>query len=230
MTRLTILSAALITSVAPVARAEAPLDVSEAPHAAMSETDRGASSTAARDRATHDAFLLRVSAGFGAVGAGIETQAGPERGVGGAGPTLNLLVGAAVSPNWALHADFQAMGADYARVGVDGEKGTKHVSGLGLLAGGVGATYFIRPYDVSLSASVLYAALGFDAPDGYSYSSDRVALGKIDITKEWAVSDTWGMGLGLSAFAGYARGVDSEHFKSDTNIAGVSLNAVATYL
>lgn len=230
MTRLTLVSAALISSVAPVAQAEAPLYISEAPHAAKSERDGGTASGAADGIATHEGFMLRVSAGFGAVGAGIETQAGPERGVGGAGPTLNVLVGTAVSPSWALHADLQAMGADYARVGIDGHRGTQHVSGLGLLAGGVGATYFMRPYDLSLSASVLYAALGFDAPDGYSYSSDKVVLGKLDITKEWAVSDAWGMGLGLSLFAGYARGVDSEQIESDTNIGGVSLNAVATYL
>ena len=230
MTRHTILLAALILSLSAVAHAEAPLSAAEGSPGGLAATDHVEWSSAERGRAAHQGLMLRMGAGFGVFGAGIQTQDAVERGVGGAGPALNLLVGATIAPNLALHADVMLMGADYARSGVEGERHTKRASGLGLLAGGFGATYFFRRYDISLTASALYASMSFDSADGYSYSSDAAVLGKFDVTKEWALSDVWGMGLGASVFAGYARGVDSEQRESDSALGGVSLNAVATYL
>lgn len=181
----------------------------------------------------HNGFMLRMSGGVAALGVGVEPEEGTDFGIGGVGSALNLQLGAAVIPNLAVYADFIAVGAEEAEVGeddVDGEEGEQYdAEGFGVVGAGVGATYYVMPYDLSLGASILVAKFGAETHEDQTYESDFAVMGKIDVTKEWPVSSTWNLGVGGSAYFGRGWGEDNEDREFDAGIGGLSINMVASY-
>lgn len=192
--------------------------------------DRGTSETSsASNLPTNDGFLLHMSAGPATMGAGFQPENSPELGVGGGGSLLNIMVGAHIVPNLALHADFLAAGVDDARARVDDDTAEFDSAGVGVAAAGVGVTYFVMPYNLSLTSSILYAKLGAGIRDGYSYETDHAMLGKFSIAKEWPVAESWALGFGGTAFAGYGTGTDSSSEASEAGFGGLSADFFATY-
>lgn len=223
--------AAILSMVPVTAFAEGPAAVT--PPAAAQPSDQGVApdETAADRSSVHEGLLLRMSVGVGALGAGVEFDDGTELGIGGVGPSLDMHIGYAVVPNLAVHANFMTMGSADMRAEEthSDEADWEGPDAFGTAGLGVGVTYYIMPLDLGLSLSALYAGVALETEQDDRLETDAAVLGKLDVTKEWAVSETWGLGVGGSVYAGKGRGEDADGVNFDTGIGGAALNLTATY-
>jgi hypothetical protein len=180
---------------------------------------------------THEGFMLRMSGGLAMLGAGIEPEQNVEVGAGGIGQTLSLSLGGYIVPNLALHADLLGASAEHGvtNVGAEDDGSTVHTERFAMGGVGLGLTYYVMPYNLSLTGSLLLAQMSIQPEEGPSFETDYVVLGKLGIAKQWAVSEYWGLGLGASALFGAGQGDDSEGEDFDTGVGGFSVDLVATY-
>jgi hypothetical protein len=194
---------------------------------ASSISDQGVESTPTH-KDSHEGFMLRMSSGYAAVGVGIQPKYSEEIGAAAGGPTLNVMIGRSVLPNLILHADLMGVGANDVRAKEDGSNSFK-ADGFGMAAAGFGVSYYIMPYNLSLTGSMMYAGFGLETQDDDHYTTDYALLAKLGIAKEWAVSESWGLGVGGTAFFGSAHGEDQADESFDAGLAGGSINFIATY-
>src|SRR5690606_29127238 len=115
----------------------------------MPTADRGVTTDESK-AGDHEGFMLRMSTGFSGIGIGIMPEDSPDVGAGAGGGTLNLQIGTSIVPNLVLHADLMALGGSDVRAEVDDGSDDFDGEGFGMGAAGLGVTYFIMPYNLSL--------------------------------------------------------------------------------
>jgi hypothetical protein len=178
----------------------------------------------------HEGFVLRMSGGIAVMGLGVEPEQSAEVGVGATGHTVNVMIGGYVTRNLALHADFIGVESGYARADVEGDGESSVVAEeFTMGAGGIGMTYFVMPYNLGLTGSLMLARVSAETRFGQSYTTDYALIGKFGVTKEWAVSQDWALGVGATALLGYGQGDDATGEDFQAGVAGLSLNFVASY-
>lgn len=177
----------------------------------------------------HEGFMLRMSTGFSGVGVGIAPERSAELGAAAGGGALNLMIGTSIVPNLVLHADLMAVGGSDVRAEVDDGSDDFEGEDFGMGAAGLGVTYFIMPYNLSLTGSLMMGAFELETRPDQTYTTDYLVLGKIGIGKEWAVSQNWGLGVATNLFAGSGEGEDSNNEDFETGFMGASVNFTATY-
>ncbi len=151
----------------------------------------------------HTGLMLRLAIGIGA-GAIAQEQGSVETTYRGGAGLTSVAIGGAVSPNFALGADFFGFGLTDPEVYIDGER----VGYAGantqyrMNAVGLNGTYYVMPANVYLSGSI---GLGMNTVTRYSgyanrYTTERstsdagLALAAM-VGKEWKVSREWGLGV-----------------------------------
>jgi hypothetical protein len=194
----------------------------------MPTADQGVTTTESKS-GDHEGFMLRMSSGFSAIGVGVIPEDSPDVGAVAGGGTLNLKIGTSIVPNLVLHADLMALGASDVRAEVDDGSDDFDGEGFGMGAAGLGVTYFIMPYNLSLTGSLMYGAFELETEQDQVYTTDYLLLGNMGIGKEWAVSQNWGLGVLANLFAGSGKGEDSNDEDFETGFMGASVSFTATY-
>lgn len=208
---------------APVAATTSPSSDPRVDDANRSAHERGAV-------LTHEGFMLRMTAGAALLGAGVEPDQSIEFGAGGVGESFSLQLGGYIVPNLALHADLLGASSEHTVVAYendDEDVSTDQRLSLGTV--GLGVTYFIMPYNLSLTGSLMFGEMHINPERSPSYRTDYAVLGKFGVAKEWAVSDYWGLGVGGSALFGYGRGENADGEDFDAGIGGFTIDFVASY-
>ncbi|RME24822.1 MAG: hypothetical protein D6806_08975 [Deltaproteobacteria bacterium] len=163
----------------------------------------------------HDGFFLRIAMGpgFGGytstghvhpAGTSLVITEPEEKGPSG---LVSFSLGGSIGGGFTLHADLwgamQLGGARYDEV--------RH---LGLGALGLGATYYVMPMNVYVTASLGLASANAEiGPEAYHYYDESHSLGTgvafyAGCGKEWWVSANWGLGVGLLGYFAYTEGED----------------------
>lgn len=188
---------------------------------------RGGSDDAQRE---HQGFMLRMTAGLAALGAGIENDESPDIGTGGVGQAFGVSLGGFIAPNLALHGDLMAAFSSHAVVDVDDpDMPTSHHKDFDLGAIGMGMTYYWMPYNLSFSGSLLVGEMSVDTARGPTLKTDYAVFGKLGVAKLWTVADDWNLGVGATVLVGSGEGEDNEGQDFTTDIGGLSLDVVASY-
>lgn len=185
---------------------------------------RAASAPRARTRGS---FFARASLGAAGVATAIETKGSDTLHADGNGVALSLQVGGGIADNLALHSDFMIIGTTEA-LSFESEAGTFDADSIAMGGLGIGLTYYL-PWDFSVGGSLLYALTNLDSTDGDSLDADYGAMAKLEIAKEFQVSDRWALGLGLSLFGAYGHGENDAEVEFDAMYGGASINVVATH-
>jgi hypothetical protein len=193
-----------------------------------SRDDRGGGEQADGPELTHEGFMLRMTAGLALLGAGIEPDDSVGLGAGGVGQALSLSVGGYLVRNFALHADLIAASSENARTASDEPGPSADADHFRLGGVGMGLTYYL-PYDLSLTGSFMLGEMSVKTEAGTKYGTDYALFGKLGVAKQWAVSDSWGLGIGATALAGTGQGESSDDESFDTGFGALSVDFAATY-
>ena len=191
--------------------------------------DGGSESSEGESVLTHEGFMLRLSGGLALLGAGIEPSRGVEFGAGGVGQAFSLSIGGYVARNFALHGDVYAASSGYTVTETDEEGSVAHADHFTLGAVGMGITYFVMPYNWSVTGSLMLGDMSLRPENGVTYDTDYAVFGKFGVAKQWPVSDYWGLGIGANVMFGYGKGEDSNEEKFDGGMGGFGVDFVATY-
>jgi len=150
----------------------------------------------------HDGFLLRLAAG---PGFGSQSYDGEDFTYTREGPAMvaEIAVGVLVFENFAAHVS-----AWYWHIGdtvvSDGHEAHWSDDTLTAIGGGIGATYFIMPWNVYLTAGFGATDLSRGDPEGYDMETTPVLAARAAAGKEWWVSDNWGLGFAVAYDAAVA--------------------------
>jgi hypothetical protein len=183
----------------------------------------------------HTGVMVRLALG---VGVGAIAQATGDLDTsyrGGAGLT-SIAIGGAVSPNFALGADFFGFGLndpevyiDDTRIGYAGSNTTYRMNAVGL-----NGTYYVMPANVYLSGSLGFGVNSVTRYSGYSRSyttsrstSDAGLAAAFMVGKEWKASREWG--LGVAGQFMLASSKDSENANTRYGNAAFGVLFSATY-
>ena len=206
--------------------------------AATGRDDRGSDTTAV-DLAeedsgvhTHDGFFVRLIGGSMAIGIGTAKENGTEAGIASAGGSFEASVGAIVSENLALHADFlsasgEATWAERSDGVAFGRSQDVDFSGVGL-----GVTRYFEPSNVYISGSLMSVWLTAPVIDeeGVVEMTDSYGgLLMMRAGKEWWVGDEWGLGIVGSIFAGAAVSDVVDNEETVLGFAGATVGVSATF-
>jgi len=140
----------------------------------------------------HDGFMIRISLGFG-----WGTSSSDRLEYSGVGSPYSIALGYSVIENLELVVDFFGAGMLGANVAIDGAPSQDteidaRTSGMGL-----GATYYLMPINLYVSAAFGIGWHSFDAPHGGAQvSKPGFALDAI-LGKEFWVGEQWGIGAGF---------------------------------
>jgi len=193
-----------------------------------SRDDRGGAAEGDHAVLTHEGFMLRMTVGLALLGAGVDPRESVGIGAGGVGQALSLSVGGYLVRNLALHADLIGASSENARTATD-EPGPSTDADHFMIGGvGMGLTYYL-PYDLSLTSSLMIGDMSVKAEGGATYGTDYAIFGKLGVAKQWAVSESWGLGFGATALAGTGEGESSAGEDFDTGFAALSIDFAATY-
>jgi hypothetical protein len=172
-------------------------------------------------RFEHDGFFLRLT-----IGPSIANVTRPDYRWSGLGLDMGVSLGGSIIENLALHADFNTTLLPNP---TERTMGRKHEFNADIVfeSMGIGATYYIMPVNIFVTASGGIGVLAFE--DDYGDSKDTaagLALGGM-IGKEWWVGTDWGLGL-----AGQVRYIRVRDYLADRerlNGIAFSLLFSATY-
>lgn len=194
---------------------------------AAAPADQGPEASVEQDQPrTHEGFMLSGRAGLALLGTGLDHGRGASTGAGGVGNAFSLSVGGYLIPNLALHADLFRAASSYMVVETDDSDIPRtHGNNFELNAAGMGMTYFVMPYNLSLSGSLMVGRMNLDRPTGSGREAHYCVLGKFGIAKQWAMADALDLGIGATLLAG--AGYEDEAF--EVGIGGFSIDAIATY-
>lgn len=178
----------------------------------------------------HDGFFLRIATAPAAIGTRIEYANGDVHDIGGNGLQTELAIGGSIAENLVLHADFLASAAfeptgefNGARFDYDDHEA------LGVAAFGIGLTYYIMPYGLYLSGSLISTSVEVVDTDNGDELIESVDGGGIKLMfgKEWWVSDNWGLGLAASVYGseGHGKTINGEDVDVSTGAAGLLFSA-----
>ena len=158
----------------------------------------------------HQGFFLRMSLGPG--GREIWREGADWSGW---GLGLGLAIGGAPIPNLALHLDFQGSWTFDPSVEIDS---------IAMRMIGLGATFYIVPSDIFLSASAGIGGLGFESDrDGQTKDTNAGFALDVMIGKEWWVGLDWGIG-----FAAQMIYIYTDDYTDDEGIDAFAFNFVFT--
>lgn len=171
-------------------------------------------------RFSHDGFFLRLN-----LGPSFSRVSRPGVYWDGLGAAMAVSVGGSVVENLALHVDFN---------GVFLANPTEHVRGhrqdfdadIVFESIGLGATYYIMPFNIYASASVGLGVLEFESGAGDSKETSLgLALNGM-VGKEWWVGSDWGIGI-----AGQVLYMRVSDYVDDRRMDGLAFNLLfsATY-
>jgi hypothetical protein len=172
-------------------------------------------------RFEHDGFFLRLN-----IGPSVANVTRPDYRWSGLGLDMGVSIGGSIIENLALHADFNTTLLPNP---TERTMGRKHEFNADIVfeSMGIGATYYIMPVNIFVTASGGIGVLAFE--DDYGDSKDTgagLALGGM-IGKEWWVGTDWGLGL-----AGQVRYIRVRDYLADRerlNGLAFSLLFSATY-
>jgi hypothetical protein len=114
---------------------------------------------------------------------------------GGAG-SFGMAVGGAVIENLIIYGEFTGMFVSDPSVSYRGNSATASGTTMTLSAFGPGVAYYIEPFNMYLSGTMLFAKLSMsnsDSNDNFA-SSDLGFGAHFNVGKEWWVSTNWGLG------------------------------------
>jgi hypothetical protein len=161
----------------------------------------GASSEAHADELIHRGFMVRGGLGVGYISTS-ETVGTESINISGSTAALHLALGGYVAPNFALHATIWGGVAVNPSLSLGSRSiSTSNVS-LTSTALGIGVTYFIRPNDIFLSASVGFGILSVERSTFAGTLRGKTNAGlslNLMAGKQFAVTDTFGIGGALQA-------------------------------
>jgi hypothetical protein len=172
-------------------------------------------------RFEHDGFFLRLN-----IGPSVANVTRPDYRWSGLGLDMGVSLGGSVIENLALHADFHTTLLPNPTERSMGRK-QEFNADIVFESMGIGATYYIMPVNLFVSASGGIGVLAFE--DDYGDSKDTaagLALGGM-VGKEWWVGTDWG--LGLAAQVRYIRVRDYLADRERLNGLALSLLFSATY-
>lgn len=140
-------------------------------------------------RFEHDGFFLRLN-----IGPSVANVTRPDYRWSGVGLDMGVSLGGSIIENLALHADFNTTLLPNP---TERTMGRKHEFNADIVfeSMGIGATYYIMPVNIFVTASGGIGVLAFE--DDYGDSKDTaagLALGGM-VGKEWWVGTDWGLGL-----------------------------------
>jgi hypothetical protein len=177
----------------------------------------------------HDGFFLRMMIGPGYLSAKDETD-GLDVTLKGGGVGLDVAIGGAISDNFIIYGNVTAYSATNPELEVSGA-GQSGSANLGddvtFSSGGIGAgiAYYIMPMNLSLGGGILLASNQLKVKDNdpntkdESESDNGVGI-NLNITKEWFVSDQWGLGVAAQLYGAQIEG---------STTAGFGINFAATF-
>lgn len=140
----------------------------------------------------HRGFFVRIDGGAGFLSAATSAE-GAEASVSGASGAFGIAMGGAILENLVLAADLWgsvAFGPKATIAGVPRPGG----AGLSLIGFGVNLTYYLMPANVYASLTPSVTGVGLVA-GGVGLSSRSGFGAKVGIGKEWWVSNRWGLGV-----------------------------------
>lgn len=144
---------------------------------------------------THDGFLFRLTLGLGYQGWSVSDGVGTQIELSGFGLSSSISLGGVVAENIAIHGDFFGLAAVSPNASVNGEDvGEATDSSISLTGLSAGATYWVMPLNLYLSASLGLAKASIEV-EGDDTSADWGFGVRAMIGKEWWVADEWGIGL-----------------------------------
>jgi hypothetical protein len=172
-------------------------------------------------RFEHDGFFLRLN-----IGPSVANVTRPDYRWSGLGLDMGVSLGGSIIENLALHADFNTTLLPNP---TERSMGRKHEFNADIVfeSMGLGATYYIMPVNIFVTASGGIGVLAFE--DDYGDSKDTaagLALGGM-VGKEWWVGTDWG--LGLAGQVRYIRVRDYLFDRERLNGIAFSLLFSATY-
>lgn len=152
---------------------------------------------AGADPLVHGGFMARLGLGGGYLSASESTSFGD---VTVSGPTFtdHVALGGYIAPGFAIHGTFWQSIAINPSVSAGGVSGSTSNASVSQTAFGIGATYFLSPADVFLSASLGIGTLAASHTSGSITSSAQTKIGfalNAIVGKEWGVTPNWGLGL-----------------------------------
>ena len=140
-------------------------------------------------RFEHDGFFLRLN-----IGPSVANVTRPDYRWSGVGLDMGVSIGGSIVENLALHADFNTTLLPNPTERSNGRK-RDFDADIVFESMGIGATYYIMPVNIFVTASGGIGVLAFE--DDYGDSKDTgagLALGGM-IGKEWWVGTDWGLGI-----------------------------------
>lgn len=178
---------------------------------------------------THDGFFFRALFGFGPASATFDNYAGNELEFEGGATAMRLQVGYAVVDDLIIFLDNGAIAMaepDVTYGGNDLEQGN---SEIGISDFGIGVSYYIMPYNIYLSASILLFYTSFEG--NYIEGDTDYGVGyQLSIGKEWWISKNWGIGVALLGFYGKTTAtIDTDNTEHDVKCSFVGIMFSATY-
>lgn len=155
---------------------------------------------AGADDTHHRGFFLRMHLGGGYLTSSA-TDSGNALNVKGGAGSFSIAAGGAVARDLHLYGELVDSVASSPTFSVNGTSGSGNNANYGLVGIGPGVNYYFMPVNAYLSGSLLLARLTA-SNNGSSSNSDWGLAGKIQLGKEWWVSQDWGLGVAGMLLAG----------------------------
>lgn len=178
---------------------------------------------------THDGFYFRGLLGFGPASTTFENYSGNELKFEGGATAMRLQFGYAVIDDLIIFLDNGVIAMaepDVTYGGSDIDQGNSEVSVSDF---GIGVTYYIMPYNIYLSASLLLFYTSFEG--NYIEGDTDYGTGyQFSIGKEWWISKNWGIGVALLYFYGKTTAtIDADSTEHDVTSSYIGIMFSATY-
>ena len=174
----------------------------------------------------HDGFFLRMMAGPGFLSSKV-TQNGAEAKVSGAAFSFDISIGGALTDNFVLYGTVSTLGIPDPELKITtagGASSTLKFEDSTYSSTGVGAgiAYYIMPMNLQIGGALLITENQLRMNDDDSNNNDGESGGglNLNLTKEWFVSDQWGLGANAQLYLSR---------NDEANTAGFAINFAATF-
>ena len=196
---------------------------------AASRTTGNSSASSGDGTHTHDGFYFRGLFGFGPATTTFDNYLGNELKFEGGATAMRLQFGYAVIDDLIIFLDngVIVMGEpDVTYGGNDIEQGNSQVSVSDF---GIGVSYYLMPYNIFISASLLLFYTSFEG--NYIEGETDYGVGyQLSIGKEWWISKNWGIGVALLGFYGKTTAtIDADNTEHNVTSSYIGIMFSATY-
>jgi hypothetical protein len=151
----------------------------------------------------HEGLFVQFTPGIGLAATAAKLQDGTTVSLSGAGGTLGLQIGAALTEHWILAADLSGTSVFEPKLKM-GDTDVKTVSDVSWSSGYLGASvaYYVMPLDLHVGGGIGVFRMALDVPNMDLQHSNLGGAVKLAVGKEWWVSDRWSLGVNLESMAG----------------------------